>query len=615
MALTKAHPRIIEGAAISVKDFGAVGDGVTDDTAAIQAVFDSIPQYSTTTQNSGARQTPVEISFPEGVYIVSEPIVKEYRNYMNIVGPGSLKASSTFSGGDYLLSLIACSHCTISGMSFDGNNYSATSALRLSGDGFTGAKRNSTNLLVDDCFFFQFGAEGSTKYVLDTLSPNNTPGDYSIDDSIVQNCVFLGAYSGGIRLASSEIRLKNLKFSFIGIDGNLPVINLGNGSSGMFQDIIFTSSNTTLIKADNNASIGRVQLSGCYIESTENPFYEQSGGTVRSLSITDGYYAALDDSDADFISFTGGCRGQVTMTGNTFQSNGYTKIQLGTSGSLFGDLQTSSTSFKSFVPYVVGGTFSATAFGMQPSQSGMTDKKRQFNIIHDVFNATKAEIFVDTTLPYDQPYILKFASFQNALKYIDQAGYTLCRIVDNVGSAHTIDEDITICGDVEITGTGGTSYNVTGSITVKNGARLRWGGVTSYGDNAFINQGGELRFFFAALTGNGAGDYLVDHQGGTTVFQNSSSNTRGNLCDIDNSLSSGTIRIQTHTFNFNAVVTDADPNSVLVEFIDSAPPSTGSWKVGSRVKNKSPSAGGNIGWVCVAAGAPGTWKSFGSIAS
>lgn len=45
--------------ATNVRDFGAVGDGVTDDTAAIQAAIDA----------AAATDDPV-IQFPEGVYRV-----------------------------------------------------------------------------------------------------------------------------------------------------------------------------------------------------------------------------------------------------------------------------------------------------------------------------------------------------------------------------------------------------------------------------------------------------------------------------------------------------------------------------------------------------------------
>ena len=57
---------MINGAPVNVRDFGAVGDGVTDDSAAIQTALDS-----------GAK----EIFFPEGEYLVSEQ-----GNYSPVIG-------------------------------------------------------------------------------------------------------------------------------------------------------------------------------------------------------------------------------------------------------------------------------------------------------------------------------------------------------------------------------------------------------------------------------------------------------------------------------------------------------------------------------------------------
>lgn len=47
----------------------------------------------------------------------------------------------------------------------------------------------------------------------------------------------------------------------------------------------------------------------------------------------------------------------------------------------------------------------------------------------------------------------------------------------------------------------------------------------------------------------------------------------------------------------------------------SSAPASGYHAVGERVWNSAPTAGGTIGWVCVTAGSPGSWKAFGTIAA
>lgn len=62
----------------NVKNFGAVGDGVTDDTAAIQAAADSMKSYahySEVTQTSPiAALKSAELYFPPGDYLITDPI-------------------------------------------------------------------------------------------------------------------------------------------------------------------------------------------------------------------------------------------------------------------------------------------------------------------------------------------------------------------------------------------------------------------------------------------------------------------------------------------------------------------------------------------------------------
>jgi hypothetical protein len=45
----------------------------------------------------------------------------------------------------------------------------------------------------------------------------------------------------------------------------------------------------------------------------------------------------------------------------------------------------------------------------------------------------------------------------------------------------------------------------------------------------------------------------------------------------------------------------------------SAPPRQGAWPLGAIIFNSAPGQGAPVGWVCTAAGTPGTWNGFGSI--
>ena len=81
---------------VSVKDFGAVGDGTTDDTAAIQAAIDSIPLSvgGVGGPNSPAAQGGWNLYFPTGVYYISNTLTVGSRR-MSMHGTGMIGSNSS----------------------------------------------------------------------------------------------------------------------------------------------------------------------------------------------------------------------------------------------------------------------------------------------------------------------------------------------------------------------------------------------------------------------------------------------------------------------------------------------------------------------------------------
>lgn len=121
VTVPNAVPRLISdgfGDYISVKDFGAIGDGSTDDTAAIQKAITycvSHPVSSSGTLGGGMRV----LFFPAGVYKVSSTLTVTGANGFCIYGAGKQATQIIFTAtSSTLLSYTTYLHCEIKEISF-----------------------------------------------------------------------------------------------------------------------------------------------------------------------------------------------------------------------------------------------------------------------------------------------------------------------------------------------------------------------------------------------------------------------------------------------------------------------------------------------------------------
>jgi hypothetical protein len=168
---------------VNVLDFGAVGDGVTDDTAAIQAAFNSSKD---------------SIYFPEGLYKITANLARSGNT--QIIGQGLNSSKIIFSG-----------------------NYSLNYNGGAGGDNYTMSHLNVENISFE-CTVVNTGALINAEWI-DGIG--NTAKSTSFRNVNFSGTSGTGGFAHGLRLKNARnVRLDNLRF--LGDRSNTPFTS-GNG--------------------------------------------------------------------------------------------------------------------------------------------------------------------------------------------------------------------------------------------------------------------------------------------------------------------------------------------------------------------------------------------------
>ena len=166
MSLTKATYSMIEGAPANVLDFGAVGDGLTDDTAAIQAAIDA----------SDA------IYFPEGTYSVTSQIDIAASKTLFGATSSSILPNLGTAGGNVFR--VTAGRVVFDSLTFDGGVSQPTAAVANTYIIRGGSTPTYTDaIIVQNCTFQNCNAVGGPDVTVNLL---------------VTHCIYLDGVSTAI---------------------------------------------------------------------------------------------------------------------------------------------------------------------------------------------------------------------------------------------------------------------------------------------------------------------------------------------------------------------------------------------------------------------------------
>jgi hypothetical protein len=254
---------------VSVKDFGAVGDGSTDDTAAIQAAI-------TACAGQTAGRT---VHFPAGDYYISAEI--SVPNFTHITGDGPYKSRINLQGKPYTGKIFVNSDATTWGW------------LLIENFGF----RAGSHALYNDASSQESWVIRNCVFEIQTASGITSENDFQINK--LSDCVFyscnraIDVQAGFVNFNSFDrCEFNLLAFESIRTNGSCEVNNF---EGCRFEGGYVSGRSVVTLIGSRNAN-----FTGCYFENCHDILLNQTGGG-GSGTIFEGCHFTYPSAGVPFI--------------------------------------------------------------------------------------------------------------------------------------------------------------------------------------------------------------------------------------------------------------------------------------------------------------------------
>jgi hypothetical protein len=638
---------------VSVKDFGATGDGTTDDTAAIQDAINA------------ASATGRAVSIPAGLYRITS--VLDLPVYTVLIGTGGRKlypsAVDQQPGGDnstdpnfsdYAPVLqIDTGGSNVPGAMFTCSNPHGGASIEATFIGICFRARYSIASLFDktysfwesiSCLYHRLGvimppninnAFGAIKLFGNyfNICGDRTPTDYGLFQGALVDCIvtdntfteckkpFVISASGGLNIWTSNrfeqgtgpaISLTNIVSRENVIDGNLFDAMRSEAITISFCEATTVISNNLFWRngrfAENNKENAHISIGASSNVHIANNIFKRGGPDGNEGPFYPSYILSVGSlTNEGIIMF----RDNNTHEGCTTSQIFVQIPALGPSRSAF---EVSGMTLPSAIDSTTGTSLVNTA--QDDAGAGISNINSYVKYGSELILAESRQINTASTasnlklIGHRKTVSPSFGSFQVGTEYqiltVGNTDWTSLGATSNTAFLQFI---ATSNGSSQA-GTTGVGIN-TSQVILKNASDLV--SITN------LDSAHNIRYLKFDDSSNGVSyDNIQGKQYATKLPQNAA-----------NSFGHGRWRVGTELYKSFTLPETADPTiawrlaqnlgstdyweSLAFSTVASAPPSTGAHTQGEVTWNSAATAGGLAGWICVVSGTPGTWKTFGTI--